>query len=332
MFGGAIGQTGSSTRQELTAWISSLTQPFRILYATDSAAMLSKAQALLKAVANNELREKAGFCASTRNPFGKQWGLQRDGDLWQIAWDAITKRKAKNQDLRKDKGHATLLDIQEGRSTLKDKIGNNIGDELADRGAQSINGPGLVRLGRWLAHKHNNYCKFMFRVHKMIAAVTIAEKYTRQNNDRTRAALLGYDPKLWIKSSAQIRDQSKLQTNYSSIDITPPIRGKHRYSHCQNLYEDIHSFIQSRRWAPSTTTMWNTESPELPGSNFSSSSTRLAIEEKAATTSKITMPNVEPICEMQAAKSKAGESVTTAGTAMPAYAQSCTTSLADLRK
>ena len=60
MFGGAIGQTGSSTRQEFTAWISSLTQPFRILYATDSAAMLSKAQALLKAVANNELREKQG--------------------------------------------------------------------------------------------------------------------------------------------------------------------------------------------------------------------------------------------------------------------------------
>ena len=42
--GGAVGQDGSSTRQELTGWIAALTLPFRICYATDSAALIAKAK------------------------------------------------------------------------------------------------------------------------------------------------------------------------------------------------------------------------------------------------------------------------------------------------
>ena len=45
--GPTIGQTGSSTRQELMAWIFMLTKPIRSMYATDSAAMLCKAEQLL---------------------------------------------------------------------------------------------------------------------------------------------------------------------------------------------------------------------------------------------------------------------------------------------
>ena len=56
LFGGTIGQVGSSTRQELTAWIVSLTQPIRTNYATDSAAMLSKATAIIEAVALRVMR------------------------------------------------------------------------------------------------------------------------------------------------------------------------------------------------------------------------------------------------------------------------------------
>ena len=42
------GQTGSSTRMELAAWITALSQPIRSCYATDSASMLGKALHLLK--------------------------------------------------------------------------------------------------------------------------------------------------------------------------------------------------------------------------------------------------------------------------------------------
>ena len=47
--GPAIGQTGTSTRQELTAWITVLTIPCRSCYATDSASVLNKALRLIEA-------------------------------------------------------------------------------------------------------------------------------------------------------------------------------------------------------------------------------------------------------------------------------------------
>ena len=43
----AIGQAGTSTRQELTAWVRVLAIPCRSMYATDSASMLSKALKLI---------------------------------------------------------------------------------------------------------------------------------------------------------------------------------------------------------------------------------------------------------------------------------------------
>ena len=55
--GAAIGQTGTSTRQKLTAWIRVLAIPCRSMYATDSASMLNKALRLIQAAERN-LREK----------------------------------------------------------------------------------------------------------------------------------------------------------------------------------------------------------------------------------------------------------------------------------
>ena len=106
-YGAALGQTGTSTRQELTAWLRVLAIPCRSLYATDSASMLSKAMKLIEA-AEKVIREKiAGNEKKRGNPFGKAWGLQTDGDLWEQAWLAVLKRGAGNQTLRKVKGHAT---------------------------------------------------------------------------------------------------------------------------------------------------------------------------------------------------------------------------------
>ena len=94
LYGGAVGQTGSSTRQELAGFIMALTEPIRVNYATDSAAMLSKATTIINAVAANEARLKDGIDIGSRNPFGRNWGLQRDGELWKFFWDAVTKRRA----------------------------------------------------------------------------------------------------------------------------------------------------------------------------------------------------------------------------------------------
>ena len=33
------------------------------------------------------------------------------------------------------------------------------------------------------------------------------------------------------------------------LEMPPPIKGKHKHSYCQTLYEDVHSFMQQREWA-----------------------------------------------------------------------------------
>ena len=106
----------------------------------------------------------------------KPWGLQVDGDLWEQAWRAVLKRGSGNQSLRKVKGHATEKDIENGISNPEDKEGNDVSDKLADKGVEAVAGIGLVKLGKWLEARQKDYRKFLNRVHKMIVAVTVAEK------------------------------------------------------------------------------------------------------------------------------------------------------------
>ena len=37
---------------------------------------------------------------------------------------------------------------------------------------------------------------------------------------------------------------------YQSIEIIQPTKGKHRFMHCQVLYEQVHAFLENRKWAP----------------------------------------------------------------------------------
>ena len=117
-----------------------------------------------------------------------------------------SKEGSENQFLRKVKGHATEKDIENGVSNREDQEGNDYSDELADGGVEAIAGTGLVTLGQWLEARQNNYKKLMHRVHKMIAAVTLAEKEERRNNHFVQKATLGYDTQKWIKADAVVRD------------------------------------------------------------------------------------------------------------------------------
>ena len=107
-------------------------------------------------------------------------GLQIDGDLWEQAWKAVLKRGSGNQALRKVKGHATEEDIRNGKSNRKDKEGNDLSDELADKGVEAIAGIGLVKLGKWCEARLKKYKKLLNRVHKMLVAVITAEKEERE--------------------------------------------------------------------------------------------------------------------------------------------------------
>ena len=64
-------------------------------------------------------------------------------------------------------------------------------------------------MGDWLAARHDKYNTFMKRVQKMIATITLAEKEEREKDKQIRKAMLGYDPDVWLKADAQIRDKEQ---------------------------------------------------------------------------------------------------------------------------
>ena len=77
--GPAIGQTLTSTRFELMAWVRVLAIPIRSCYATDSASMLGKPIKLIKAVEDLETQIRDGKKASKTKTFKKAWGCRRMG-------------------------------------------------------------------------------------------------------------------------------------------------------------------------------------------------------------------------------------------------------------
>ena len=185
MIGPGLGQTSSSTRQELAAWLRALTIPVKQCYATDSASMMTKAIQLMEAAARYEDQLNTGTLSKwPENPFRKPWGLQTDGDLWEQAWIAVVKRGKGNQQVRKVKGHATKEQVEEGVVKKEDKEGNDASDKLADQGVHSIHGVGLVKLASWIAQRHQRYGTFMKRIRKFIAGMTLIEKAEREKDKK----------------------------------------------------------------------------------------------------------------------------------------------------
>ena len=84
----------------------------------------------------------------------------------------------------------------------------------------------------------------------MIAVVTIAEKNERAKEKVVNKAVLGYDPEKWVESSLKVRGGNQDNRTSQYLDLPPPIQGKHKHSRCQQLYLDVHRFLQKRRWAP----------------------------------------------------------------------------------
>jgi hypothetical protein len=147
------------------------------------------------------------------------------------------------------KGHATQDDIDAGRSTPEDQQGNDNSDASADKGVQAIGGEGLVKLAKWAAERHASYKKLLARIHKFIAAMTVVEKEEREKAAKIDKMVKGYDQSKWIKSNGTIRHEDQANIKYDKLILPPPITGRHKFSQCQDLYEQIHTFIANRQWA-----------------------------------------------------------------------------------
>ena len=87
------------------------------------------------------------------------------------------------------------------------------------------------------------------RIQEMIATITIAEKEERSKGKKVNKILLGYDPDVWRETDMQIRDSEQNLQEFHKLNMSPPVKGKHKFSHCDVQYKDIHRFIAKREWA-----------------------------------------------------------------------------------
>lgn len=94
LWGKMAGQRNSSTRMEIAGSIIAMSRATPLRIAADSKSMIDKAMRLKrKAVEWNAELTAAWW--PRRNPMGKPWGLQPDGDLWKLVWEGLLTRGPK---------------------------------------------------------------------------------------------------------------------------------------------------------------------------------------------------------------------------------------------
>ena len=81
-----------------------------------------------------------------------------------------------------------------------------------------------MKLGQWMAGRHDAYRNFMKRIQKMIATITIAEKEARATDKGVNELLLGYDPEVWRDTDMQIRDGEQNLQEFHELSMPPPIK------------------------------------------------------------------------------------------------------------
>ena len=86
--GKMCGQVNSSTRMGIRGSIVAMLRATLLRIAADSKSMIDKATQLRRAAKARLEDPQAAWCP-LKNPAGKPWGLQPDGDLWKILWEGL---------------------------------------------------------------------------------------------------------------------------------------------------------------------------------------------------------------------------------------------------
>ena len=53
-----------------------------------------------------------------------------------------------------------------------------------------------------------------------------------------------------MKGDANVRDESQLEIEYREVKLITPTKGNHKFTQRQKLYEEVHNFLSTRKWAP----------------------------------------------------------------------------------
>ena len=96
----------------------------------------------------------------------RPWALQPNGDLTRLLFRFVRAKGPHAVAFAKVKGHATLADINENKSTHDNKYGNDKSDAAAAKGVMLIH-PGLPNIINWYTQRHKQYCQFMQAIHNI---------------------------------------------------------------------------------------------------------------------------------------------------------------------
>jgi len=174
MWGGLPGQMASSTRTELAAGIVGALGPGGIRQATDSRSYCLRVNKIL---------------SGERLDSKKPWGLQVDGDLWQILDRVLAARGRHSVAVHWIKGHATAEHVEQGKTTLEGMRGNDMADRMASEGARWADQDGAAHLAGHYASKQKAYTDLIHRIHRMILRVLTKERQEREEAAQRQRAM-----------------------------------------------------------------------------------------------------------------------------------------------
>ena len=117
----------------------------------------------LKKVATERNEDPMSVWWPTKNPMGKPWGLQPDGDLWKLVWEGLLTRGPRSITWQKVKGHAKEEHIARGEATQATKEGNDCADHYASRGIKQHDEAAVVT-AKWLKKRQEDCTTLMGRV------------------------------------------------------------------------------------------------------------------------------------------------------------------------
>jgi len=107
--------------------------PRAVHQASDSMAYVKKANKILDGSYDRRRRKKP-------------WGLQKDGDLWKIWYEAARHKSRNSIKVSWTKGHATKEQVEQGITTEFNRVTNDISDKVADMGIKEGYEEGLLEL------------------------------------------------------------------------------------------------------------------------------------------------------------------------------------------
>ena len=234
------GQANSSTRMEVAGTIIAMQRAIPLRIAADGKAMIDKAMKM-KEVAIDRTKDRQAAWWPTKNPMGKSWGMQKDGDLLKILWEGMLTRGPETITWEKVKGHAAQKHIEQGLATAETKQGNDWADHYATKGIEAHQ-PQAVRLAKWLANRQKEYAKFIGKIQNIIAVLK-KEKEQREYNDEVKNLLHEYDTNKHAMVTCRL---SQLQDDNSTT---------HEVKLCHPSKEPMHMLRNRNSMSPYITSL-----------------------------------------------------------------------------